>query len=145
VWKEAVPCKRHVWCLLASKEPFHLVIESITKSSFYWCDACLYWWFSLVLVSILFFSPSLSSLKKYNLPLLVIDVSILVFIFLILISLSWFFCRSFYFIFNFITQYQFIKYYVLQYGPHSLDFNLILIVLISNFFLGFFYKNYYSF
>jgi hypothetical protein len=144
-----------------SKIPFCHVIESIVMFSFYWCGACRQWWSSLLLIDLFF--CLLSSLKNYSLRILVVDILTLFSIFFISHFLLWFFCRSF-ICFSFILEYQFTKYYILQFGPQSLDLicfpwsfckkfinfqfhhsvqingimfsNLILIILILIFFLG---------
>ena len=69
----------------------------------------------------LFFSPySISFPRNYNLTLLVIDISASVFILLIFHFYLGLFLEVLY-VFNFIFKFQFIKYYILQIGPHYLD------------------------
>ena len=90
--------------------------------SFYKYDACFLWWFGLSPVSFSFFPFCfLSSLENYSLILLVVGISTLVLIFLFLILGLDHFTKVL-FVFNFNIQFQFIKYYILQFGLHSLDF-----------------------
>jgi hypothetical protein len=121
------------------------VIESIVMSSSVSSGMCWHWWSSLSLVGLFPFFFSLFSLKNYNLALFVIRISTLVLILFISSLCSWSFCWSFnYFQFNLsISIYQ-----ILYFSIWSLFFwflTLILVVLISNFFLDFFCKSYYPF
>jgi len=83
---------------VASQHPkilLYHVIKSVIIPSSCWCNACLNWWPSLVLVSFSFLFLSLFSPKNYNLSLLVVGISISVFILLISNFWSWLFCWSY--------------------------------------------------
>jgi hypothetical protein len=84
-----------------------------------WC--VLWWWSGLLPVNLFFFFPffSISFSENYNLTLLVVSISTLIFFFL------FFYLDSFVeilFVFNFIIESKFIKYYILQFGSYYLDF-----------------------
>jgi len=116
------------------------VIESIVMSSSVSSGMCWHWWSSLSLVGLFPFFFSLFSLKNYNLALFVVRILTSVLILFISSLCSWSICRSFnYFQFNLsISIYQ-----ILYFSIWSLFFwflTLILVVLISNFFLDFFVK-----
>jgi hypothetical protein len=160
----------------------HLSVYKNAFIPYCWKRCCviflLVWHVSPVLIRFVTDVPffftfySLSSLWNYNLTLLVVGISTSILIFFISNFYLGCFVEVLY-VFDFILQSQFTKYYVFQFGLYFLDFyffpwsfcksfigfqfhhsiqindimffNLILIVLISNFFLVLFCKIYYSF
>ena len=126
---------------------------------------CRRWAFFLLFF--LFPSPNITTWPSL---LLVFQLKSLIFLFLVFLLV---FFVEVLFVFNFVLQSQFIKYYIFQFGPYSFDFyffscpfcksfigfqfhpliqidgimffNLIFIVLIFNFFSKPFCKSYYSF
>jgi magnesium-transporting ATPase (P-type) len=93
------------------KIPFHHIVRSVVVSSSCWLMDH-------------FFHPSLSFLENYKFFLLVFGISILILILFIFNFWYWPFCKNF-------SGFQI---------EGILVFNLVLIISISNFFLGFFVK-----
>jgi len=156
-----------------TKMPLYHIVGSVVVLFFCWCGTCLLCWSDLSPMCLSFLPSILSppfEITIWPFWLLVFQLQFL-----------FFFISNFYlgcfvevlYVFDFILQSQFTKYYVFQFGLYFLDFyffpwsfcksfigfqfhhsiqindimffNLILIVLISNFFLVLFCKIYYSF
>jgi len=119
---------------------FHHVFQCLVIFSLCWWDVCLQWLSSLSLAGFFYFLFSLLS-WNYKLALLVISISTSVLFF-------WFLIFSFgsfievLFIFNFIIEFKFTRYYILQFHPYSLDFYFFIslfvkVLLVFNFILQF--------
>ena len=114
------PFRQHVWRLPMSKNIIPSYLWKRHKV-FHLLEWCVLWWWSGLLPVNLFFFPffSISFSENYNLTLLVVSISTLILFF------SFFYLDSFVeilFVFNFIIESKFIKYYILQFGSYYLDF-----------------------
>jgi len=111
-------------CLNSSQVFLYCALLDVRRnvvSSSYWCG--VHWWSSLTPVDLFFFFPSsLSPPLKITVCFfwgLTFQLDPLFFWFL---SFDFSSFIEVLFVFNFIIQSQFTKYYILQCGPHSLDF-----------------------
>jgi hypothetical protein len=107
---------------------FYRVVESVAMSSCYWCEASCRWWLDLSPVGYSFFSSF--SLLLWKLQLVGISTSVPN------LLISHFYLGSFIgvFVFNFILDSQFTKYYILQFDPYSLNFLFFSSVLLWKFY-----------
>jgi len=102
------------------KISFHHIFGSVTKFSTCWSGVCSGGGLVCCRWTCFFFPFfSISFSENYNLTLLVVSISTLILFFL------FFYLDSFVeilFVFNFIIESKFIKYYILQFGSYYLDF-----------------------
>jgi hypothetical protein len=121
-WEVCTHFGQCVGHFLASKMPFHRVIESATMFFFLWSSACWHCLFSLLPVD-LSFPPffSLYSFENYCLTLFVVYISTSVLLLLISNFCSWSFYISF-ICFQFPHSISIYKYYIFQFDHYCFDF-----------------------
>ena len=105
----------------------------IIVPSSWWCYECHRWWYGVVSIGLPFLPfftrppPRPRPKKTYSLAFLVVNILTLIIIFYLC------FFIDVLFVFNFIFQSQFAKYFILQYGPHSLNFYFFFLTFCKSF------------